>query len=250
MTADNHPIPAVVENVFQDAISESTRKPPLDYRRSLPRQGPWQTNLKYKDVWQKSLRRDQIANPLPRRRPSPPMSPILAPSNLYDEFYPWRSDHLDETRWQSNNEYCLDRVWKKGFKAGLCFQTEAARRKSPSPMNENYEYLYVTDMRSTMGKHCSLIFTDSVSWLSKKRCPKRCRVYVIPGVHLAVNDLFKNDFDWNKIAIHEMWSARQNNCKEIMHRHKHNNKHIIRNLIISKSPIPFEKSPTRAVANK
>lgn len=214
---------------------------------------------KYKDVWKKSLRREaQVRTILPRRRPSPPMSPILAPSNLYDEFYPWRSDHFDEIRWQRSDEYCLDSVWKNGFEAGLSYHTDAvrrkpidvARRKSPSPLSEDYEYLYVTDMRSTMGKHCSLIFQDSVSWLSKKRCPKRCRVYVIPGVHIAINDLFKNDFDWNKIAIHEMWSARQNNCKEIMHRHKHNTKHIIRNLILSKSPIPFERSPTRPIANK
>lgn len=232
MVAVEHPIPSIVENVFHDAISSDHG---LMHRRSRPHkmQRPaWGNPPNYKDVWKTSLRRDGPrqyhpqrvhASLPPRARPSPPMSPLLAPatSSLYDEFYPWRGEDFADA-------YC-----KQEYPDSMPLPT-----KTTPAFNEDFEYLYVTDMRSTMGKHCALIFTDSVSWLSKKRCPKRCRVYVIPGVHLAINDLFKHEFEWTQIAVSEMWQTRQNNCKEICHRHKHNSSHIIRNLIISKSPIP------------
>lgn len=232
MVAADHPIPSIVENVFNDAVSEPRDMYPL--RRPLPpkpspspQRASWGNSPNYKEIWENSLKKNEGRTPprrayasLPPRRPraSPPMSPLLGAScSLYDEFYPWRGDAVED--------YCSREKTHPPV-------------KKPQPFNEDFEYLYVTDMRSTMGKHCALIFTDSVSWLSKKRCPKRCRVYVIPGVHLAINDLFKNEFEWNQIAISEMWHSRQNNCKEICHRHKHNANHIIRNLIISKSPLP------------
>lgn len=113
------------------------------------------------------------------------------------------------------------------------------------PPQDQFTYFYVTDMRSTMGKHCAEIFTDRVSWLSKKRCPKRCRVYVTPGIHLKISEMFVRKYDWQRISIAEMWATRQNNCKEIMHRHKHNSNHVIRNLIIQQTPVHIstEKSP-------
>jgi hypothetical protein len=267
MVAVEHPIPSIVENVFHDAISSEHG---LMHRRSRPHkmQRPaWGNPPNYKDVWKTSLsRRDGPrhhhpqrvhASLPPRARPSPPMSPLLAPasSSLYDEFYPWRGEDFADAYWEGvflgdclddEKEDLVDYAWTHGFEAGMSLFN--IKREYPDSMplptkttptfNEDFEYLYVTDMRSTMGKHCALIFTDSVSWLSKKRCPKRCRVYVIPGVHLAINDLFKHEFEWTQIAVSEMWHTRQNNCKEICHRHKHNSSHIIRNLIISKSPIP------------
>lgn len=239
-------------------------------RRSRPQRTPWGPGPNYKEVWKTSVQRREggvsseqpprFNASLPPRRPSPPISPLLAPasSSLYDEFYPWRSEDIPDYWEEVFVGDCLvedEGLWRDGFEAGMCLSEMMGlgesslsktqempmphiTRKDPPSFNEDFEYLYVTDMRSTMGKHCALIFTDSVSWLSKKRCPKRCRVYVVPGVHLAINDLFKNKFEWSKIAINEMWHSRQNNCKEVCHRHKHNANHIIRNLIISKSPIP------------
>lgn len=239
-------------------------------RRSRPQRTPWGPGPNYKEVWKTSVQRREggvsseqpprFNASLPPRRPSPPISPLLAPasSSLYDEFYPWRGEDIPDYWEEVFVGDCLvedEGLWRDGFEAGMCLSEMMGlgesslsktqempmphiTRKDPPSFNEDFEYLYVTDMRSTMGKHCALIFTDSVSWLSKKRCPKRCRVYVVPGVHLAINDLFKNKFEWSKIAINEMWHSRQNNCKEVCHRHKHNANHIIRNLIISKSPIP------------
>jgi len=99
--------------------------------------------------------------------------------------------------------------------------------------NDNEAFVCWIEMETLNGKKLSSIFLNSVAYLSKKKCPGKARVYIMPDVRNDVNNYYRKELAWKKINIDIMWKQRQNNCKEIIYRHRDNDMHRIRNLLLS-----------------